>query len=112
LKPHTEIPNVTDSDVIGAFLAETSCQDMVSKLGRKTPNKANELMDITTKFALRQEVVEALFHKDKGDEKRKEGTPETSTQCNPKKGKKKKIQQGSPKALATKLVATAKKRNP
>jgi hypothetical protein len=49
-------------------------------------------MDIATKFALGQEAVEALFHKDKGDKKRKEGTLEASTQRNPKKGRKKKTQ--------------------
>jgi hypothetical protein len=36
-KQRTELPNVTDSDVIGAFLAGTTCRDLVSKLGRKTP---------------------------------------------------------------------------
>jgi hypothetical protein len=47
-------------------------------------------MDIATKFASGQEAVEALFHKDKGDGKWKEASPEASTQCNPNKGKKKK----------------------
>jgi hypothetical protein len=50
-KQRTELPNVTDSDVIGAFLAGTTCRDLVSKLGRKTPTRASELMDIATKFA-------------------------------------------------------------
>jgi hypothetical protein len=50
-KQRTELPNITDSDVIGAFLAGTTCRDLVSKLGHKTPTKASELMDITTKFA-------------------------------------------------------------
>jgi hypothetical protein len=36
-KQRTELPNITDSDVIGAFLAGTTCRDLVSKLGRKTP---------------------------------------------------------------------------
>jgi hypothetical protein len=45
-KQRTELPNVTDSDVIGAFLAGTTCRDLVSKLGRKTPTRASELMDI------------------------------------------------------------------
>jgi hypothetical protein len=40
-----------DSDVIGAFLAGTTCRDLVSKLGHKTPIRASELMDIATKFA-------------------------------------------------------------
>jgi hypothetical protein len=57
--------NITDSDVIGAFLADTTCRDLVSKLGRKTPTKASELMDIATKFASGQEAVEAIFRMDK-----------------------------------------------
>jgi hypothetical protein len=61
LKQRTELPNVTDLNVIGAFLAGTTCQDLVSKLGRKTPTSASELMDVATKFALGQEVVEAIF---------------------------------------------------
>jgi hypothetical protein len=36
-KQRTELPNITDSDVIGAFLAGTTCRDLVSKLGPKTP---------------------------------------------------------------------------
>jgi hypothetical protein len=69
-------------------------------------------MDIATKFASVQEAVEAFFHKDKGDRKRKEGALEASTQQNQKKGKKKKTQQGPPEALAIELVAAADKRNP
>jgi hypothetical protein len=64
-KQRTELPNITDSDVIGAFLAGTTCRDLVSKLGSKTPTKASELMDIATKFASGQEAVEAIFRKDK-----------------------------------------------
>jgi hypothetical protein len=47
------------------FLAGTTCRDLVSKLGRKTPTKASELMDIATKFASSQEAVEDIFQKDK-----------------------------------------------
>jgi hypothetical protein len=50
-KQRTELPNITDSDVIDAFLAGTTCRDLVSKLGRKTPTRASEMMDIATKFA-------------------------------------------------------------
>jgi hypothetical protein len=64
LKQRTELPNITDSDVIGAFLTSTTCRDLVSKLGRKTPTRASELMDIATKFASGQEAVEAIFRKD------------------------------------------------
>jgi hypothetical protein len=64
-KQRTELPNITDSDVIRAFLAGTTCRDLVSKLGRKTPTRASELMDVATKFASGQEAVEAIFWKDK-----------------------------------------------
>jgi hypothetical protein len=64
-KQHIELPNITDSDVIGTFLAGTTCRDLVSKLGRKTPTRTSELMDITTKFASGQEAVKAIFRKDK-----------------------------------------------
>jgi hypothetical protein len=78
-KQRTEMPNITDSDIIGAFLAGTTCRDLVSKLGRKTPTKASELMDIATKFASGQEAVEAIFRKDKQPQGRqKEDAPEAS----------------------------------
>ena len=64
-KHRTELPNITDSDVVGAFLAGTTCRDLVSKMGRKTPTRASELMDIATKFASGQEAVEVIFRKDK-----------------------------------------------
>jgi hypothetical protein len=38
-KQRTELPNITDSDVIGVFLAGTTYRDLVSKLGRKTPTR-------------------------------------------------------------------------
>jgi hypothetical protein len=60
-KQRTKLSNITDSDVIGAFLAGTTCRDLVSKLGRKTPTRASELMDIATKFTSGQEAVEAIF---------------------------------------------------
>jgi hypothetical protein len=92
-KQRTELPNITDSDVIGAFLAGTTCRDLVSKLGRKTPTRASELMDIATKFASDQEVVEAIFQKDKQPQGRQqEDVPEASAQRSTKKKGKKKSQ--------------------
>jgi hypothetical protein len=41
-KQRTELPNITDSDVIGAFLAGTTCRDLVSKLGRKPQGRPSE----------------------------------------------------------------------
>jgi hypothetical protein len=111
-KQRTELPNVTDSDVIGAFLAGTTYRDLVSKLGRKTPTRASELMDIATKFASGQEAVEAIFQKDKQPQGRQpEDVPEASTQRGTrKKGKKK--SQAKRDATDADLVATAEYKNP
>jgi hypothetical protein len=112
LKQRTELPNITDSDVIGAFLAGTTCRDLVSKLGRKTPTRASELMDIATKFASGQEAVEAIFWKDKQPQGRpKEDVPEASAQRSTKKKGKKKSQTKRDAADAD-LVAAAENRNP
>jgi hypothetical protein len=111
-KQRTELPNITDSDVIGAFLTGTTCRDLVSKLGRKTPTKASELMDIATKFASGQEAIEAIFRKDKQPQGRPpEDAPEASTQCGAKKKGKKKSQAKRDAADAD-LVAAAEYKNP
>jgi hypothetical protein len=107
-KQRTELPNITDSDVIGAFLAGTTCRDLVSKLGRKTPTRVSKLMDIATKFASGQEAVEAIFQKDRQPQGRQqEDVPEASAQ----RGTKKKSQAKRDAANAD-LVATAEHRNP
>jgi hypothetical protein len=111
-KQRTELPNITDSDVIGAFLAGTTCRDLVSKLGRKTPTRASELMDIATKFASGQEAVEAIFRKDKQPQGcQQEDVPEASAQHGTKKKGKKKSQAKCDAADAD-LVATAEHRIP
>jgi hypothetical protein len=111
-KQRTELPNVTDSDVIGAFLAGTTCRDLVSKLGRKTPTRASELMDIATKFASCQEAVEAIFRKDKQPQGHQpQDVPEASTQRGTKKKGKKKSHAKRDAADAD-LVAAAEYKNP
>jgi hypothetical protein len=111
-KQRTELPNVTDSDVIRAFLAGTTCRDLVSKLGRKTPTRASELMDVATKFASGQEVVEAIFRKDKQPQGGpKTDAPEASAQRGTKKKAKNKLQ-AKRDAADENLVAAAEHRNP
>jgi hypothetical protein len=111
-KQHTELPNITDSDVIGAFLAGTTCRDLVSKLGRKTPTRASELMDIATKFASGQEAVEVIFRKDKQPQGRQqEDVPEASAQRGAKKKGKKKSQ-AKCDATDADLVAAVEHRDP
>jgi hypothetical protein len=83
----------------------------VSKLDRKTPTRASELMDIATKFASGQEAVEAIFRKDKQPQGRQpEDVPEASAQRGTKKGKKK--SQAKHDATDTDLVTAAEHRNP
>jgi hypothetical protein len=111
-KQRTELPHITNSDVIGAFLAGTTCWDLVSKLGHKTPTKASELMDIATKFASGQEAVEAIFRKDKQPQGRqKEDAPEASVQRGSKKKAKKKAQ-AKRDSIDADLVAATEHRNP
>jgi hypothetical protein len=110
-KQRTELPNITDSDVIEAFLAGTTCRDLVSKLGRKTPTKASELMDISTKFASGHEAIEAIFRKDKQAQGRQqEDVPEAFAQRGTKKAKKK--AQAKRDAADADLVAAIEHRNP
>jgi hypothetical protein len=112
LKQRTELPNITDSDVIGTFLAGTTCRDLVSKLGRKTPTRVSELMDIATKFASGQEAVEAIFRKDRQPQGRQqEDVPEAYAQRGTKK-KGKKRSQAKRDAADADLVAATEHRNP
>jgi hypothetical protein len=111
-KQCTELPNITNSDVIGAVLADTTCRDLVSKLGCKTPTKASEFMDIATKFASGQEAVKAIFRKDKQPQGRQEeNDPEASVQRGMKKKTRKKAQ-AKRNAVDADLVAVAEHRNP
>jgi hypothetical protein len=77
-KQRTELSNITDSNVIMAFLSGTTYKDMVQELGRNTPITANELMDIVTNYAAGEEVVGAIFGGDQDKGKRKDKEPEGS----------------------------------
>jgi hypothetical protein len=100
-KQRTELPNITDSAVIGAFLVGTTCRDLVSKLGRKTPTRASELMDIATKFASGQEAVEAIFRKDKQPQGRQQ---EDVSDASAQRGTKKKGMHCSSRGQSTSSV--------
>jgi hypothetical protein len=107
-KQCTELPNVTDSDVIGAFIVGTTCRELVHELGRRSPTKASELLDIATNFATGEEAVGAIFPDTKG--KRKEDTVEDSTSRDPKK--KKKGKPGKRQHQKDALVAATDRKNP
>ena len=47
-KQRLELPHVLDEDVISAFLAGTTCQELVHELGRYRPRTVEDLMDRVT----------------------------------------------------------------
>jgi hypothetical protein len=67
-----ELPNTIDADVIIAFLAGTTCKELVHELGHKGPCNTKELLDIATNFTSNEEAVGAIFHDAKGKGKRPE----------------------------------------
>jgi hypothetical protein len=74
-----------------AFLEGTTCRDLVRELGRSSPVNSNELFDITTCFASREEAVGAIFDGKKGkrvDDAPIEGSKSKEPQKKQKRGKK------------------------
>ena len=60
-KQCTELPSVTDSEVINAFLQGTTCRNLVHELAQSRPSSTNELFDAATNFASGEEAVGAIF---------------------------------------------------
>jgi hypothetical protein len=89
-KQRTELPNITDSDIIMAFLSSTTCKELVQELGRNTPIIANGLMDIITNFAAGEEAVGAIFGGDQDKGKHKVEDPMSSSQSSKRNNRKKK----------------------
>jgi len=109
-KKCTELPIITDSDVIGAFIAGTTCKELVHELGRKTPMSTSQLLDIATNFASGEEVVGAIFSDGAAKGKQKAETIEASGSHDPKK--KKKGRKGKQGRSDDNLVAAAYRKNP
>jgi hypothetical protein len=112
LKQRTELPNITDSDVIGAFLAGTTCRDLVSKLGRKTPHQGERADGHHHQVRLRPGGGRGYLPKGQAAQGRpSEDAPEASTQRGAKKKGKQKSQAKRDAADAD-LVAAAEYKNP
>ena len=60
-KQCTELPSITDSKVINAFLQGMTCRNLVHELGRSPPTSVNSLFDVSTNFASSEEAVGAMF---------------------------------------------------
>ena len=88
------LPNVADTDIIGAFLSRTTCESLVHKLGCKGPRTTKELLDITISHALGEEAVGTIFDHFKGKAKRDEDTGEGASN-RPNKKKNKQWREGS-----------------
>ncbi|KAF8705709.1 hypothetical protein HU200_030904 [Digitaria exilis] len=69
----TELPNITDHQIIHSFLENTTCYSLVCKLGRDPPPDANRLFEVASKYASGEEAANAIFNGKKG--KRPEETP-------------------------------------
>jgi hypothetical protein len=84
----SELPNVTNTDVVGAFLVGTTYKELVHELGRKGPRTTREILDIATNFTSGEEAVGVIFHNTKDKEKRQEDADEGGSSRNSKKKKK------------------------
>jgi len=105
-----ELPNITDSDVIRAFIAGTTCKELVHELGRRTPTSTSQLLDIATNFASGEEAVGAIFFDGNAKGKQKAEATEASGSQYPKK--KKKGRKGKQGRSDDNLVAAADRKNP
>jgi hypothetical protein len=111
-KQRTELPNITDSDVIMAFLSRTTYKELVRELGCNTPTTTNKLMDIITNYATDEEAVGAIFGGDQDKGKHKDEDPESSNWGAKRNNRKKKNQQGKHEAMADNLIAAADHKKP
>jgi hypothetical protein len=65
-KQSNDLPNIVDTDMVGAFLSGTTYQSLVHKLGYVKPRTIKDLLDLTTNNASGEEAVGAIFDKSKG----------------------------------------------
>jgi hypothetical protein len=64
-----ELPNVTDTDEIRAFLSGTTYESLVHKMGHKCLRTTKEVLDIATSHASGEEAVGAIFNRARGKSK-------------------------------------------
>jgi hypothetical protein len=80
-----QVSDITDADVIGAFLSRTTYESLVHKLGCKGPRTTKELLDIATIHASSKETVGAIFDRPRGKAKQDEDTDEGASNHSIKK---------------------------
>jgi hypothetical protein len=82
---------MAQSEIVHAIIEGTTCQDLVRELRRSPPVDSNELFDIATSFASREEAVGAIFYGKKGkcvDNASVEGSKSKEPQQKHKQGNK------------------------
>lgn len=57
-----QLTNLADDDIINAFFLGTMSETLVHKLGRKSPQTTNELLDIATTHTSGEDAVGVIFH--------------------------------------------------
>jgi hypothetical protein len=57
---------VAQSEIVHAFLEDTTCRDLVHEVRRSPPVDSNKLFDIATSFASGEEAAGAIFDGKKG----------------------------------------------
>nr|CAB3502951.1 unnamed protein product [Digitaria exilis] len=62
----TELPNITDAQIIHSFLESTTSYNLICKLGRNPPPNANRLFEVASKYASWEEEADAIFNGKKG----------------------------------------------
>ena len=109
-KQCTELPSISDSEIIQAFLSNTTYRDLVRELGQHVPRSAAALLNIATNFASGEEAIGAIFPDNDTNGKRSDEAPRASAPHLPKKNKK--GHQGKQEVLEVGLVAAAERKNP
>lgn len=56
-KKRKELPNITNADIINAFTYGTTCEALVHALEREAPRMTQDLLDVTTKYTMREEAI-------------------------------------------------------
>jgi hypothetical protein len=69
----TELPSITQLEIMHTFLEGTTCRDLMRELGRRPSAESSELFDIATSFASEEEALGAVFDDKEG--KRVDDTP-------------------------------------
>ena len=81
------MPSVDDSEIVQAFLSDTTCRDLVRELGWNIPTTVAALLDIATNFASGEEAIGAIFPDNDAKGKRRDEALRASAPTSPRKRK-------------------------